>query len=157
MPWHRICSKTYINRAYCLMAQNQIIMRFLIVSFFTFALFVTASQAQTSVKPIYTPSVIEGLSDIGNGEQNIYTYEEAVRALSVSDNDEFTAKSAVVLSLGEQIKNARIKRNCSQEKLAELTGLAPENIESIETNFAVPTMDILLNIQEYLGAEFIVE
>ncbi|MGB1217903.1 MAG: helix-turn-helix domain-containing protein, partial [Saprospiraceae bacterium] len=69
----------------------------------------------------------------------------------------FTSKSAKTISLGEQIKNARIKRNCSQEKLAELTELAVDDIKNIETNFAVPTMDILLNIQEYLGTEFIMK
>ncbi|MBP7272470.1 MAG: helix-turn-helix transcriptional regulator [Saprospiraceae bacterium] len=57
----------------------------------------------------------------------------------------------------EQIKNARLQKNMSADKLALLTGLHAGNILAIESGKAQPTKDILFKMQTILNTDFVLD
>lgn len=59
--------------------------------------------------------------------------------------------------IGDQIKKARINTGVSQKDLATAIGLSKENIQTIESGVAVPTRDIIVEIEETLGVEIILD
>lgn len=59
--------------------------------------------------------------------------------------------------IGQQIKEARMNIGVSQEELASAIGLSKENLQTIEKGVAVPTRDIIVEIEETLGIEIILD
>ena len=55
--------------------------------------------------------------------------------------------------LGSRIKNIRKKRGVTQEKLAEMVGIAPPNISYIETGKYCPAIDTMQKIATALDVE----
>ncbi len=58
-------------------------------------------------------------------------------------------------SLGAQIRAARLKKKMLAATLASSTGLTVENMTNIENDRAVPTRNILIEIQQLLDCELI--
>lgn len=59
--------------------------------------------------------------------------------------------------VGFQIKKARMSMDISQQDLAQAVGLSQENLATIEKGVAVPTRDIIVEIEETLGIEIILD
>ncbi len=59
--------------------------------------------------------------------------------------------------IGIQIQEARDRVGISQEQLAETLGLTLNNIKTIEEGKAVPTRDIIVEIEERLGCEIVLD
>ncbi len=59
--------------------------------------------------------------------------------------------------IGIQIQEARNKVGISQNDLAETLGLTLRHIETIERGDAVPTRDIIVEIEERLGCEIVLD
>ncbi len=59
--------------------------------------------------------------------------------------------------IGDQIRSARESTGVSQQELANAVGLTNEHIKTIEKGFAVPTRDIIVEIEETLGVEIILD
>lgn len=53
-------------------------------------------------------------------------------------------------SLGNAIRNARIKRSISQEALAELVGITPTHLKHIESEHRKPSIEVLIEIAQTL-------
>ena len=60
-------------------------------------------------------------------------------------------------TIGVQILDARLKKGISQEDLAKEIGLSKKNIETIETNRAIPTRDMIISLQEALSVELVID
>ena len=56
-------------------------------------------------------------------------------------------------NLGINIKSERLRRNISQEKLAELTNISRNSISLIETGKINPTILKMIDIADVLGVE----
>ena len=54
------------------------------------------------------------------------------------------------MSLGEQILRWRAEHDCSQRKLAELTGLAPQTIYAIENDLQSPSKTTIIKLRNVL-------
>lgn len=54
------------------------------------------------------------------------------------------------MSLGEQILRWRAEHDCSQRKLAELTGLAPQTIYAIENELQSPSKTTIIKLRNVL-------
>lgn len=54
------------------------------------------------------------------------------------------------MSLGEQILRWRAEHDCSQRKLAELTGLAPQTIYAIENDLQSPSKTTKIKLRNVL-------
>ncbi len=67
------------------------------------------------------------------------------------------ASKSTPLHIGQQIEEARHKVGISQNQLAETLGLSVANIKTIEKGDAVPTRDIIVEIEERLGCEIILD
>ena len=52
--------------------------------------------------------------------------------------------------LGEHIKNARIKKELTQESLAELLDITPTHVKHIESGHRKPSIEILFRIAKIL-------
>ena len=59
-------------------------------------------------------------------------------------------------NLGINIKSERLRRNVSQEKLAELTGISRNSISLIETGKINPTILKVIDIANVLGVDLTV-
>lgn len=59
-------------------------------------------------------------------------------------------------NLGINIKSERLRRNISQEKLAELTGISRNSISLIETGKINPTILKVIDIANVLGVDLMV-
>lgn len=59
-------------------------------------------------------------------------------------------------NLGINIKSERLRRNVSQEKLAELTGISRNSISLIETGKINPTILKVIDIANVLGVDLMV-
>lgn len=53
-------------------------------------------------------------------------------------------------TLGNAIRAARIKKNLSQEALAEMIGITPTHLKHIESEHRNPSIDILFKLAEVL-------
>ncbi|MGK0391310.1 MAG: ribosome-binding protein aMBF1 (putative translation factor) [Maribacter sp.] len=60
-------------------------------------------------------------------------------------------------NVGFQIKKARMSMEISQQDLAQAIGLSKENLATIEKGMAVPTRDIIVDIEETLGIEIVLD
>ena len=49
-------------------------------------------------------------------------------------------------SIGEAIKKARLDKNLTQEKLAELIGIAPTHLKQLESDRRNPSVDVLFKL-----------
>ncbi len=56
-------------------------------------------------------------------------------------------------NLGINVKSERLRRNISQEKLAELTNISRNSISLIETGKINPTILKMIDIADVLGVE----
>ena len=56
-------------------------------------------------------------------------------------------------NLGINIKGERLRRNISQEKLAELTNISRNSVSLIETGKINPTILKVIDIAEVLGVD----
>ena len=56
-------------------------------------------------------------------------------------------------NLGINIKGERLRRNISQEKLAELTNISRNSVSLIETGKINPTILMVIDIAEVLGVD----
>ncbi len=56
-------------------------------------------------------------------------------------------------NLGINVKSERLRRNISQEKLAELTNISRNSISLIETGKINPTILKMIDIANVLGVE----
>lgn len=77
--------------------------------------------------------------------------------LSSCTNTETLPVDTLKGHVGEQIKTARLNTGVSQTELATAVGLKKENIATIEQGFAVPTRDIIIEIEETLGIEIVLD
>lgn len=59
--------------------------------------------------------------------------------------------------LGKLIKNRRNVLGLTTRDLADLTGISKTTVSQIETGVRNPTLEVLLNIFEYLNLEMKVE
>ncbi len=75
-------------------------------------------------------------------------------ALASCQSDRFALYEG---SVGEQIKQARKDKGWSKSKLAQTVGLTAENISTIEAGKAVPTRDIISEIENELMVEIILD
>lgn len=57
------------------------------------------------------------------------------------------------MTLGEQILTWRAEHDCSQRKLAEITGLAPQTIYAIENNLQTPSKTTQIKIRNVIERE----
>ena len=53
--------------------------------------------------------------------------------------------------LGNAIRNARIKMNYSQEKVAELVGITPTHLKHLESEHRKPSIEVLFNLCQTLN------
>ena len=58
--------------------------------------------------------------------------------------------SIVKGSLGNAIRAARIKKDLSQETLAELVGITPTHLKHIESEHRKPSIEVLIEIAQIL-------
>lgn len=58
--------------------------------------------------------------------------------------------SIVKGTLGNAIRNARIKKGLSQETLAELVGITPTHLKHIESEHRKPSIEVLIEIAQIL-------
>ena len=56
-------------------------------------------------------------------------------------------------NLGINIKSERLRRNLSQERLAELTNISRNSVSLIETGKINPTIFKMIDIADVLGVE----
>lgn len=72
---------------------------------------------------------------------------------------EMTAKSGTVFkeSLGEQIKDARKSKDLSIDELAIKLDISIKNLSNIEENRAVPTRELIVDIEDILKCEIILD
>lgn len=61
--------------------------------------------------------------------------------------------STLSKKFGIRIKFERIKRNLSQEQLAEMAGIGRTTLTSVERNISSPTLDVVEKISNALGYE----
>ena len=61
--------------------------------------------------------------------------------------------STLSKKFGIRVKFERIKRNLSQEQLAEMAGIGRTTLTSVERNISSPTLDIVEKISNALGYE----
>lgn len=52
--------------------------------------------------------------------------------------------------LGNAIRSARIKKNLSQETLAELVGITPTHLKHIESEHRKPSIEVLIELAQIL-------
>lgn len=64
-------------------------------------------------------------------------------------------RGSVSTKLSNKIRFERMKKNLSQEKLAEMAGLSKNGLSKIETGSVSPTIDSVEFIAEALGMEFL--
>ena len=53
-------------------------------------------------------------------------------------------------SFGSAVKNARLSKKLTQEKLAELVGITPTHMKQLESERRKPSVDVLFNLAETL-------
>lgn len=68
----------------------------------------------------------------------------------------FVPASKYQLTIGQQIQLARIKKGFSQNYLARMSGVALEEIISIEKQGTIPTINDLYKLQDILGGGIVV-
>lgn len=78
----------------------------------------------------------------------------AVGLVSCGKADKFPTQPNDV---GFQIKKARMSMDISQQDLARAIGLSQESLQTIERGTAVPTRDIIVEIEETLGIEIVLD
>ena len=68
----------------------------------------------------------------------------------MAENTERKATSAENISIGMNIKNARMKKGFSQEQLAEILDITNTHISYLETDTKSPSLDMLIKIANAL-------
>ena len=96
------------------------------------------------------------LAQGGNSKEKTYTYQEAVELLTAHE-DQFQAKGVLpeILTIGKQVREARIKHNISLSYLSFVTGLSEEILIKIEEDRITPTRDIIIKIEDLTGESII--
>ncbi len=59
--------------------------------------------------------------------------------------------------VGTQIRQARERKGFTQSELAKTLNLTDKNINNIETGHAIPTRDIIFEIQDALDCEIVLD
>ncbi len=81
---------------------------------------------------------------------------------SEADIMQQSAKAGFYLSndfpdVGTQIRKAREQKGLTQLELGKATGLSDKNVNNIESGRAMPTREIIFEIQEVLDCEIILD
>lgn len=86
-------------------------------------------------------------------QANVTTLSSTTQSvvLNQSNNDDDT------LTIGAQIKKAREAKKVTITDLAKEIELSVKNVENIEKDLVIPTLDVLVQIQEYLNCEIILD
>ncbi len=64
-------------------------------------------------------------------------------------------KGSNFVTVGEQIKEARLEKNMSMEELAKRSDLSIKQLKNVEAGRAEPIKEIVVNIERILEASFI--
>ncbi len=88
-----------------------------------------------------------------SSNEGYMTYDQAVMLLTAHQG-EFTEKGEFP-SIGQQILDARNKKEVSPSTLAYVAGISEESILKIEADMIAPTRDIIAKIEDFLGEEII--